>query len=50
MHMQYESTKSVIAMHQLHIPPKFITPRAMPQVDKHMNPQIKKNSGLIWLV
>jgi hypothetical protein len=22
----------------------------MPQVDKHINPQIKQNSDLIWLV
>ena len=41
---------SMIAMHELHIPPKFITPRAMPQVDKHINPQIKQNLDLIWLV
>ena len=37
----------MIAMHELHIPPKFITPRAMPQVDKYINPQIKENSDLI---
>ena len=38
------------AMHELHIPPKLINPRAMPQMDKHINPQMKQNSGLIWLV
>ena len=32
--------KSMIAMHELHIPPKFITPRAIAQVDKYINPQI----------
>ena len=37
----------MIAMHELRIPPKSITTRAMPQVDKHINPQIKKNSDLI---
>ena len=40
----------MIAMHELHKPPKFITPRAMAQVDKHTNPPIKQNSDLIWLV
>ena len=40
----------MIAMLELHIPPKFITPRVMPQVDKYINPQIKQNSDLIWLV
>ena len=40
----------MIAMHEPHIAPKFITPRAMQQVDKHINPQIKQNSDLIWLV
>ena len=40
----------MIAMHELHIPPKLITPRAMTEMDKHINPQIKQNSDLIWLV
>ena len=40
----------MIVMHELRIPPKIITPRAMPQVDKHINPQITENSDLIWLV
>ena len=40
----------MIAMHELYIPPKFITPRAMPQVDKRINPQIKLKLDLIWLV
>ena len=40
----------MLAMHVLHIPPNFITPRAMPQVDKHINPKIKQNSDFIWLV
>ena len=30
--------KNMIAMHELNIPPKFITPKAMPQVEKHINP------------
>jgi len=37
----------MIAMYELHVLPKFITPRAMPQVDKYINPQIKENSDLI---
>jgi len=40
----------MIVMHKLHIPPKIITPRAMPQVDKRINPQIKLKLDLIWLV
>ena len=40
----------MIAMHELHIPPKLLTPRAMPQVDKHINPHIKQNSDIIGLV
>ena len=40
----------MIAMHELHIPPNLLTPRAMPQVDKHINPQIKQNSDIIGLV
>ena len=42
--------KCMIAMHELHIPPMFLTPSAKPQVDKHINPQIKQNSDFIWLV
>ena len=32
----------MIAMHELHIPPNFITPRAMPQVNKHIVQQKAK--------
>jgi len=40
----------MIAMHELRIPPKFVTTRALPQVDRHINPQINPNLALIWLV
>ena len=42
--------KCMIAMHELRIPPKFVTTRALPQVDRHINPQINPNLALIWLV
>ena len=34
--------KCMIVMHELHIPLNFITSRVMPQVEKHINSQIKQ--------
>ena len=45
MHIQYESAKAMIAMHELHIPPEFIAPRAMPKINKHI---IQQNKAKFW--
>jgi len=37
--------KCMIAMHELHIPPEFIAPRAMPQVNKCI---IQQNKAKFW--
>jgi len=42
---QYFNAHTNGAMHELHIPPEFIAPRAMPQINKRIIQQNKAKFG-----